>query len=290
MRFAARESCGDSLVLVRALGAATRRGVAARAASSVVKVARGRGWTLYCAEALSWLTRQSDGDVDALITDPPYSSGGAFRGDRMLPPSKKYRTTGAAARTACFDGDTRDQRSYASWCALWLAEAYRMCRNGAPACVFADWRQLPTTTDAFQAGGFVWRGIAVWTKSNATRPQLGRFRHDAEFVVWGSRGGMPARAELGALHGSWDMPPVHSSVRQHLTEKPVAAMERVVQIAPVGGLVLDPFAGSGSTGLACLRLGRRFVGLERDPAIFAVAVTRLREEERSLRPAARRAA
>jgi len=71
-------------------------------------------------------------------------------------------------------------------------------------------------------------------------------------------------------------------MRAHLTEKPVAVMEQAVAICPPDGLVLDPFAGSGSTGVACLRAGRRFVGIEVDEHYFALACERLRAEERGL--------
>ncbi|MCZ5321894.1 hypothetical protein O5699_04105 [Escherichia coli] len=63
--------------------------------------------------------------------------------------------------------------------------------------VFSDWRQLPALTDAFQAGGVLWRGLVVWDKTQASRaPHTGYFRHQAEYVVWGSNGKsrqMPAR-------------------------------------------------------------------------------------------------
>ena len=71
---------------------------------------------------------------------------------------------------------------------LWLTQAYRVLQPGAPACVFTDWRQLPTATDAFQSAGFVWRGVVVWNKTGAARPVLGRFSNQAEYLVWGSGG------------------------------------------------------------------------------------------------------
>lgn len=242
-------------------------------------IERGERWEMHRAESFAWLYQRESESVDALITDPPYSSGGFTRGDRSLDPLKKYKQSGAAEYAPSFDGDNRDQRGYLAWATLVLGEAWRVLRETCPACVFTDWRQLPITTDAFQAAGFLWRGIAPWTKLDASRPQLGRFRADAEFVVWGSRGPMPMRADVGVLPGSWACAPVTSSQRVHLTEKPVAIMEAIVRICPPGGLVLDPFAGSGSTGVAALRAGLRFVGVERDPTYFQIACERLRAEE-----------
>ena len=113
-------------------------------------------------EALAMLQTLPDASVDALITDPPYSSGGAFRGDRMGSTTTKYVDNRDTLHRADFAGDNRDQRAYGYWCGLWLSECLRIVRPGGIACLFTDWRQLPTTTDALQAGGWVWRGIAAW--------------------------------------------------------------------------------------------------------------------------------
>jgi len=66
--------------------------------------------------------------------------------------------------------------------------------------------------------------------------------------------------------------------------KPPALMESLVRdFTDPGELICDPFAGSGTTGVACLRLGRRFIGWERDPKYHAVAVKRLRAAREQLR-------
>jgi site-specific DNA-methyltransferase (adenine-specific) len=66
----------------------------------------------------------------------------------------------------------------------------------------------------------------------------------------------------------------------HPTQKPVALMLELVRLfTDEGDTVLDPFAGSGTTGVACLRLGRRFIGVEKDVRYFELAAERLRAEE-----------
>ena len=107
-------------------------------------------WELRRGEALWELRTLEAQSVDAIITDPPYSSGGFTRGDRMAKPGKKYEQTGLKQPRAEFAGDNRDQRSFAYWCALWLAECLRVAKPGAPIAIFTDWRQLPSTTDALQ--------------------------------------------------------------------------------------------------------------------------------------------
>lgn len=233
--------------------------------------------TLIRGEALWTLRTLPDDSVDAVITDPPYSSGGAFRGDRMSAPTIKYQQTGTAKSYGPeFSGDNRDQRSFLFWCSLWLSECLRVAKPGAAIGVFSDWRQLPTVCDAVQAGGWIWRGIAPWDKTPGVRPFLGRFRAQAEFLVWGSKGAMPARPEVGALPGVFRAVSKPSE-KFHLCGKPVSVMREIVRIAPPGGVVLDPFAGSSSTGVAALLEGRSFLGIEMLEGNCATSARRLRE-------------
>src|SRR5689334_16117412 len=85
--------------------------------------------TLYRADALAVLASLPTASVDALITDPPYSSGGMVRGDRTNATGQKYMR-GEVVTQADFTGDSRDQRAYSYWCALWLSEAMRVVKPG----------------------------------------------------------------------------------------------------------------------------------------------------------------
>lgn len=124
-----------------------------------------------------------------------------------------------------------------------------MLNEGAPVLLFTIWQQLPLTTDVLQIAGFTWRGITVWDKTEGVRPQLGRFRNQAEYIVWGSKDNMPLDRRAPVLPGV-----VGESVRKadknHLTVKPTELMRKLVQICKTGGEILDPFAGSGTTLLA----------------------------------------
>ena len=86
--------------------------------------------------------------IGAVITDPPYSSGGAFRGDRAMQTSVKYVNGDTAAYRPEFAGDNRDQRSFLAWCALWMNASRNASIPSAVLCSFIDWRQLPVLTDA----------------------------------------------------------------------------------------------------------------------------------------------
>lgn len=233
--------------------------------------------TVLHGDSLAVLRELPDAAFDCVITDPPYSSGGFTRGDRQADVATKYQQSGTVKEYPPFCGDTRDQRSYGYWSALWMCECLRLTTPGAIMGVFTDWRQLPTTTDALQAGGWVFRGIVAWHKPGA-RPTQGRFTNECEYLVWGTNG--PRPLEGSPLPG-WYSVGVNHNDKHHLTGKPVPLMRKLVQCCPPGGVILDPFAGSGTTGVAAAMEGRRAVLVEKEPAY--VEITRRRVAE-CLRP------
>lgn len=226
-------------------------------------------------DALSALREMEPCSFGGVITDPPYCTGGTKAQDRQKSTGEKY--TKAAIFTAPdFEGDGKDQRSWTSWMAEWLHEARRVCVEGAPVCIFCDWRQLPAATDALQWAGWIWRGIVVWDKRN-TRPQKGRFTQQAEYIVWGSRGRMPVDRNVKILPGVFSHSIVPASERLHQTEKPVELMREIVRIVEPGGRILDPFCGSGSTLLAAMLEGYEATGIEITEQYADIAGKRLYE-------------
>jgi len=234
--------------------------------------------SLFAGDCLAVLADLETASVDAVVCDPPYSSGGMVRGDRAQAGThRKYSGTFTSkGELTEFSGDSRDQRAYAYWCALWLGEALRVAKPGAVCLMFTDWRQLPATTDAIQSGGWIWRGVVPWVKKSY-RPQSGRFAAQCEYVVWGSAGAMPVDHSSPIHPGFFQANPPRD--REHVTQKPVDVMRDLVKIAPEGGVVLDPFMGSGTTGVAAILERRRFVGVEMSEHYQQVAERRIREAQ-----------
>lgn len=235
--------------------------------------------TLYRGDALAVLRELPDASVDAVLTDPPYSSGGQYRGDRAgRDVHAKYVQTESALGHALngFTGDNRDQRGFGYWCALWLGELLRVVKPGGVCGLFTDWRQLPITADVLQAGGWVWRGIVPWHKPNS-RNLLGTYSNKCEYVVWGTSGPRPGDAlgEGVVLPGFFQAASMIPD-KEHITQKPVSVMRELVKIANRGAVILDPFMGSGTTGVAAVIEHRRFIGIELDPTHCATAERRIR--------------
>lgn len=237
--------------------------------------------TLYQGEALAVLADLPTASVGAVISDPPYSSGGMVRSDRTGSTGSKYVQTSTKRELADFSGDSRDGRAYGYWSALWLSEAMRATEPGGVCAIFTDWRQLPATTDALQAGGWVWRGVIPWHKPNG-RMIRGQFANPCEYVVWGTNGARDPLSLAGwspkeALPGFYQF---HSPrEREHQTQKPVDLMRALLRIAPPGAVILDPFMGSGTTGVAAMIEGRKFIGAEMTPTFAEVAERRIREAQ-----------
>jgi len=112
--------------------------------------------------------------------------------------------------------------------------------------------------------------MLVWDKENGKTDFA-----DCE-IAWAS---MDMSAKL--IRHRWNgMLRVGNEKRYHPTQKPIAVMEWCLGFIPDAVTVLDPFMGSGTTGVACSRLGRTFIGIEREPKYFDIACERIEREHR----------
>lgn len=241
--------------------------------------ASGNGWSLTLGDCLSILDGQDGieaGSVDAVLVDPPYCSGGATERAKGAATGQGLRSeTLDSGRFSWFAADNMTTGGLV-WllreCAsIWM----RVLKPGGSATVFCDWRMYPTLVPALESVGLRYQNLIVWDKGSMG---LGRgFRMQHELAIHLTTGvGEYYDASTGNVIQAGRV----GDAREHPTQKPAALFERLVSVvSPPGGLVLDPFAGSGTTGVACLRLGRRFIGWERDPNYFEIACRRLRGDE-----------
>lgn len=231
---------------------------------------------MYQGDALLILPTLAEASVDAVITDPPYNSGGRSAPERTGAKAVDKYVSGDAASALLgdFAGECRDQRSYTRWLSVVLAECLRTAVPGAPLLVFSDWRQLPATSDALQMGGWTWRGVIPWYKPIA-RPCRGGFRRNCEYVLWATNGPIDDARNPVYLEGWLTGSQPRGNKRRHITAKPVEVMRQLIKVCAPGGVVLDPFAGSGTTGVAAQMEGRAFIGIEETSHYAAVARERL---------------
>ena len=219
--------------------------------------------TLYLGDCLDVLRDLETGSVDAVVTDPPYGThdlAGGY-GRRRL-----WDTGNHEGRTIANDHDL-------SALAAAFPEFRRLVQDGWAAVFYAA-RRTPEFIGA--TSGEDWFGSLVWDKG---APGLGyhiRYAHEDVAVFRFGQPKRPDRALLSVIHCG-------GRRKEHPNEKPVEVMARIVEWASApGGNILDPFMGSGTTGVACVQTGRRFVGVEIDPTYYAIAERRIAEARAQL--------
>jgi site-specific DNA-methyltransferase (adenine-specific) len=197
--------------------------------------------------------------IDAVVTDPPYSSGGNLRSDRLVSVVQKYQSSHTKRSLPTFEGDHRDQRGYLAWSHLWMSLARNITKPGGDLLAFIDWRQLPTMSDAVQSAGFIWKGVGVWHKKFG-RPLPGTFSAGYELIVHGVNGPRDKVDRYASAVFTENTPPN----KVHLSQKPLPVMHWLLELTPKRGLILDPFVGSGTTLIAAKETGRMSIGVEAD--------------------------
>jgi DNA modification methylase len=196
-----------------------------------------------CREVLPGLPKH-----DLLLTDPPYgislnTDNRRFSGGNLASISKRGKGIGSAEGLGIFgDNDPFDPSflcDYGRWKIVW------------------GWNNFP---DKLPRGACL-----VWLKR--LDPAFGSFLSDAE-TAWMSKGsGVYCRRDLSNNAIAND--------RDHPTQKPVSLMLWCLEFFPMSNSVLDPFMGSGTTGVACVRLGKSFTGIERERKYFDIACERI---------------
>lgn len=209
------------------------------------------GITLYLGDCRDILPQL--GKVDLLLTDPPYlihaGKGGGCFGDR----DHLVNTGGFTDGGVDYD--------FLGHAANWFC--------------FCSRKQLPELLRV--AESMPRWNLLTWCKPNPVPTCHNKYLPDVEFVVHGFSG--------GRLFGDMDIKssfmlhPCGNKETSHPNEKPIPLVCKLVRLGTVEGeTILDPFMGSGTTGIACIRTGRKFIGIELDPTYFEMARKRIDSE------------
>jgi DNA modification methylase len=223
--------------------------------------------TLYHGDCLEILPTLGDGSVDAVVTDPPYGIGYAS--------SRTTRMNGEQRKSnASFGPDDFD--------ASWLPAAARLLKDGGALYIFTRWDVLNRWAEAIAFTGLLVRQCIIWDKSHWGMGDLRYFGSQVEHILfatkgvhkllWGKRG--------GNLWNVWKGRVWSDGFANHPTQKPVELMQKICELSvPVTGIAIDPFMGSGTTGVACMKTGRNFIGIEIERKYYDIAEKRIREAQ-----------
>lgn len=228
-----------------------------------------RRLTVLHGDAIDVMRTYPDAHFDGLVMDPPYTAAGGSTNGRS-------------------GGHSADTQFFAYWLRDIMAEIRRVVKPTACGFVFCDWRTVGLVAECMTPPGNR-QTAPAWSVSQALvwdRESIGLgapFRNAYEMIAFAR--GPEWRSTLPK-----DIPTVirhrypYGRHEHHGAEKPVGLCERLLQwCLPEGGRVLDPFAGSGTVGVACARLGEawRYTGIENDEENHRVAEKRLTAAERA---------
>lgn len=214
--------------------------------------------------------------IDAIVTDPPYGIshyGGVTKvGDQIV--------------TADFDGDDAwdsiDPAAFLDTLYGWIEEWERLLKPGGSVIAFCDRALVSHMWDAMKRVGLKPKQIIIWRKTNPSPAGLARKNliSATEFMVWAVAPGAPYvfnEVDDWDRHNVITTPIIggHEKV-DHPTQKPIAVLSKLIQLTSnPGDLILDPFAGSGSTGVTALGLGRCAHLIDQDKNYVRLAQERL---------------
>lgn len=206
-----------------------------------------------------------DESIDLILTDPPYNI------------SKDNNFTSMGRSGIDFGEWDKGFDQFG-----WIKDAKRVLKKGGSIVQFNSWKNLGPISDYYDSiGGLTAKDIIRWIKNNPMpRNRDRRYISDYEFAIWCTKDGgkwVFNRQDENYERPEFTYPVVNGGAnRIHPTQKPVELMEDLIKIhSNENDLILDPFMGSGSTGIACMNLNRRFIGIELDESYFSKSKDRL---------------
>lgn len=223
---------------------------------------------LYNGDCLEVMKNIPDKSVDMILTDPPYD----------------------ISRDNNFKTMNRRGIDFGEWdkgfdIIKWLEIGSQKLKSGGNMIVFCDWKKITPIIEEMECNGIIVKDLIRWRKTNPMpRNRDRRFITDYEVAVWGVKKG---KWTFNRLSDTYERPEIISGVTPkseksygvHPTQKPVEVMSWVVQrLSNEEDIILDPFMGSGSTGVACKNTNREFIGIEKDKEYFKIAERRIGDE------------
>jgi DNA modification methylase len=223
--------------------------------------------SLHLGDCLEIMPTLEAGSVDLVICDPPYTM--TKRGKSCRP---NWMPNGMGANV--FGGTIPLAEE-------WMARAFRLLRMGTHFYTFCNTNDLSSYLVAAARVGFRLHNVLSMIKDTGMPNRW--YLKQTELVLFFRKGAAKPINDMTSRDWCRVEMPTERNGKLHITQKPLGFVERLVTNSSLPGeIVLDLFAGSGTTGVACMNTGRNFIGIERDPAYFAIAERRINEAKQSL--------
>lgn len=214
-----------------------------------------------------------DGSIDLVLTDPPY--GINYKSN--LQTGDRRSGTQIQVRPDNYFEEIQNDKSFPT---KWLSVCYDKLKDTCALYIFLHWSKWSELEQSVQAAGFKVKNMIVINKSNHGMGDLrGNYAPKHELVLFATKGRHILNNLGGRKKNVMDLPVKYSgSYHHHPNEKPLSWVEPFIQeSSSENNVILDPFMGSGTTGVACKNLNRNFIGIELDLKYFEIAKKRIEE-------------
>ena len=231
---------------------------------------------LYQGDCLLVMQQIPTGSVDLVVTSPPYnlrnSTGNGMKDGR----GGKWKNAALIRGYASHD-DNMPHEEYVAWQRACLAEMMRLIPENGAIFYNHKWRVQNGLLQDRQdiLSGFPVRQIIIWQRKGGINFNPGYFLPTYEVIYLIAKPKFKLAEKANRAGDVWNIPQERNNA--HPAPFPVELAEQIVK-STNAHTIMDPFMGSGTTGVACIRNGRRFIGIEKDPHYFQIARDRLEAE------------
>lgn len=218
-----------------------------------------------------------DNSIDLVVTDCPYHivSGGCTNIPRKDEPSGIFNRRNTFTQKNAKSGKLFDNNDIKF--KDWLPDVYRVLKKGTHCYIMINARNLKELQQEAENVGFKFQNIIIWNKGNATP---NRYYLNAYEMILMLRKGKAKNINNMGCKNIIDIKNI-KGCKLHPTEKPIELNKIFIEnSSEMGDIVLDPFMGSGSTGVACKKLNRNFIGIEIDEKYFKIAKERIEKSDK----------
>lgn len=227
---------------------------------------------VYNEDCLEVLKRLPNESIDLIVTDCPYHivSGGCTTIPRADEPRGIFNRRSAFTQENSKSGKLFDYNDIEF--SEWLPDVYRVLKNNSHIYIMINGRNLKDLQIECEKVGFEFQQLLVWYKDNATPNRY--YLNACEFILMCRKGNAKSINNMGAKNVI-QLSNIQGK-KTHPTEKPTNLMKIFIEnSSEVGDIVMDPFAGSGSTLEACKQCGRHYIGCEIDTKYYEEIMYRL---------------
>ena len=215
---------------------------------------------LYCDDCLNIMKQIENESIDLIVTDPPYLI--------------KYKTNRRKNKDHDFCSEILNDNNE-QLIIDYIRECYRILKNNTAMYMFCNCDKVDFFKQELENAGFKIKNMIIWVKNNWTAGDLkAQFGKQYEIIFLVNKGRKCFNGKR--ITDVWMFDKISGKKQLHQNQKPVDLLKQcILKHSDENDIIFDGFMGSGSTGVACIETGRKFIGVELDKKYFEIAKERI---------------